>query len=73
MGEWWTLPRLSHGAGGHIISEGLSPLRGDQGGRESYRGGDVCELASIVAVADPYGLAIGETGGGREAHRVRLN
>ena len=58
------------GAGGHIVCKGLCPLSRYQGGGVTHRGGDVGKLASIVAVADPHGLTVGEVGSGREAHRV---
>ena len=34
--------------------------------------GHAVEVGAIVAVGDPFGLAVGKAGGGREAHWFRL-
>jgi len=46
-------------------------LGGPYGGRVTHGVGDPIELAAVVAVGDPHGLAVAEAGGGGEAHRVR--
>lgn len=60
------------GAGGNVggvcLSEGLSP---DSGG-VTHGVGDGGEVAAIVAVGDPHGLAVTKAGSGGETHWVRL-
>ena len=58
----------AHRAGGGIPCKDLSELGGDHGGRHPIVGGQVVELAAIVAVTNPDGLTVGEAGGGRETH-----
>ena len=55
----------------HVVGVGIGKLGGDDGGRVPHRIGDGVELATIVTVTDPDHLAIGEAGGGREAHGVQ--
>ena len=49
---------------------GDSELGGPYGGGVTRRVGDGGELAAIVAVTNPHGLAVGEAGSGGEAHRI---
>jgi hypothetical protein len=65
-------PPPADGAGGNVGGEGLRPLGGEQGGRVTNGVSDTVELTAVVLVSDPHGLAIGEAGGGGEAHRVSV-
>jgi hypothetical protein len=47
----------------------LCPLGGEQSSGVTRRVSDPIELAAVVAIGDPQDLAIGQAGGGREAHR----
>lgn len=63
---WGSSPLCLPNVGGMDLSE----LGGKHGGRHPIVGGQVVELAAVVAVGNPHGLAIGKAGGRREAHRV---
>jgi len=47
----------------------LCPLGGEQSSGVPNGVGDPIELAAVILVSDPQDLAVGEAGGGREAHR----
>ena len=53
----------------NVVAEGVLELGRPHGGGVPEVGGQFVELAAIVAVGDPHGLAIGEAGSGGEAHR----
>ena len=48
----------------------ISELGGPGDGIGAPGRGDLVKAGAVVAVGDPDGLAIGEAGGGREAHRI---
>lgn len=54
----------------NVVSMGLCPLRGEQGSGVANGVSDAVEFGAVVAVGDPYGLAILKAGSGGEAHRV---
>lgn len=61
-----------HGAAtiGDILSVCLSELRGPDRSGVTHGVGDGVEVAAVVTVGDPHGLAVTEAGSGGEAHRV---
>ena len=46
----------------------LLKLRRPYGGRVTHGRGQAVKVGAVVAVGDPFGLAVGKAGGGREAH-----
>ena len=53
----------------YVAGVSLCPLGGEQSSGVTHGIGDPIELAAVVAIGDPQDLAIGQAGGGREAHR----
>ena len=57
----------------NVVAVDISELPRPRDGIGPPRRGQAVEVAAVVAVCNPDGLAIGEAGGGREAHRVRVS
>lgn len=72
MGRWWgqvpSVCPLGQAVDRLTLVE-FAPLCSDQGSGETHGVGDQVELAAVILVPDPHGLAVFEAGGRREAHR----
>lgn len=51
----------------NVVAEGVLKLGGPHGGRVPMMA--LVDHSAVVAVTNPNGLAVGEAGSGREAHR----
>jgi len=60
------------GGGHHVVGMCLSELRCPDGGRVTHRIGDGVELAAVVAVGDPHGLAVTKAGCLGEDHGLSV-
>ena len=64
-------PSVKRGAG-HVVSMGISELRCPDRGGVTHGVGDGVELAAVVAVGDPHGLAVMEAGCLGEDHGLSV-